>query len=305
MPHAYLAAPEREAELSLELAQAGARVLQSYGRLLVAEGGPPQAAWASNVWLDVERIAIRSIAHAAQELKARGRNWALHSVAHHRRAALILEALPHVSAKPLAFGAEPPRAPLGSFSLIDADCLLASAHCTSSFPNGEVVFVEDRLAPPSRAYLKLWEAFTLLGCRPQPGETCLDLGSSPGGWTYVLAQLGARVTSVDKAPLAPQVLRLPNVKFLQQSAFALEPEAHPPVDWLFSDVICYPARLLQHVQRWRSSNKVGHFLCTLKFQGSTDHDVAREFAQIPGSRLMHLHHNRHELTWFCASTPAP
>jgi 23S rRNA (cytidine2498-2'-O)-methyltransferase len=38
-------------------------------------------------------------------------------------------------------------------------------------------------------------------------------------------------------------------------------------------------------------------VCTLKFQGPTDHETARRFAAIPGSRLMHLHHNKHELTW--------
>ena len=63
-------------------------------------------------------------------------------------------------------------------------------------------------APPNRAYLKLWEALTLAanmpdGRMPRPGELCLDLGSSPGGWSWVLQKLGARVISVDKAPLDP------------------------------------------------------------------------------------------------------
>ncbi len=29
----------------------------------------------------------------------------------------------------------------------------------------------------------------------------------------------------------------------------------------------------------------------------TDHESARAFAAIEGSRLMHLSHNKHELTW--------
>ena len=36
---------------------------------------------------------------------------------------------------------------------------------------------------------------------------------------------------------------------------------------------------------------------TLKFQGETDFETAARFAAIPGSRLVHLHHNKHELTW--------
>jgi 23S rRNA (cytidine2498-2'-O)-methyltransferase len=35
----------------------------------------------------------------------------------------------------------------------------------------------------------------------------------------------------------------------------------------------------------------------VKFQGETDHDAADAFAAIPGGRLMHLFHNRHELTF--------
>ena len=115
--------------------------------------------------------------------------------------ALIQAQLPKVSAKPLVFGEPPPAAPVGSWTLLDANTVLAAPRCSSPFPHGEVRFVEDRTGPPSRAYLKLWEAFTLLGRRPGSGDLCLDLGSSPGGWSWALQKLGARVISVDKAPL--------------------------------------------------------------------------------------------------------
>ena len=42
---------------------------------------------------------------------------------------------------------------------------------------------------------------------------------------------------------------------------------------------------------------VRNFVCTIKFQGATDFETMRAFAAIPGSRLLHLHHNKHELTW--------
>jgi 23S rRNA (cytidine2498-2'-O)-methyltransferase len=190
-----------------------------------------------------------------------------------------------------------PTAPLGSWTLIDAATILAAPHCSSPFPNGEVQFVEDRAAPPSRAYLKLGELFTLLGQRPAPGELCVDLGASPGGWTWVLQQLGARVISVDKAPLDDRVARLPAVEYRRASAFALDPQTLGSVDWLFSDVVCYPKRLLALVEKWLAAGSVRRFVCTLKFQGATDFEAMRRFAAIPGSRLLHLHHNKHELTW--------
>jgi 23S rRNA (cytidine2498-2'-O)-methyltransferase len=300
---AYLAAQERESERLDELAHAGAKVVERHGRLFLVEQGPKQAAWASNVWFDVERLPITSIADAASQLRSRQRNWALYSTQLHRRAQLIQDRLPPVSAKPISFGSALPTAPLGSWTLISADTLLVAPRCSSAVPNGELEFVEDKHEPPSRAYLKLWEVFTRINRKPAAGELCLDLGSSPGGWTYVLAKLQAKVVSVDKAPLAHSVVRLPNVKFLQQSAFALEPKDYPRVDWLFSDVICYPERLLEAVNRWRQSSQVKNFVCTLKFQAETDHETARRFAAIPGSRLLHLHHNRHELTWICQPPP--
>ena len=181
--------------------------------------------------------------------------------------------------------------------MLDPGTILAAARCSSPFRHGEVEFIENKTAPPNRAYLKLWEALTLLEARPRAGDICLDLGASPGGWTWVLHETGARVIAVDKAPLASSVAVLPRVESRQESAFALDPQEVGPVDWLFSDVICYPQRLLTLVQRWLAAGTARRFVCTIKFQGKTDHAIAREFAAIPGSRLMHLHHNKHELTW--------
>jgi 23S rRNA (cytidine2498-2'-O)-methyltransferase len=289
----YLAAEGFADELAQELGSAEAR----HDRLLSAAGPFRPAAWAQNVWLDPQEIKIASIADAARKLRAIQRNWAVYAPRHHRRAMLIQQLLPVVSAKPLMFGDPPPTAPLGSWTLLDAETVLAAARCTSPFPNGEVRFVEDRVGPPSRAYLKLWEALTLAHRHPRPGEVCLDLGSSPGGWSWALAKMGARVISVDKAPLAPEVARLPNIEYRAESAFALDPAAVGPVDWLFSDVVCYPARLLALVERWLDSGACRNFVCTLKFQGATDHTTAARFAAIPGSQLRHLFYNKHELTW--------
>jgi 23S rRNA (cytidine2498-2'-O)-methyltransferase len=179
--------------------------------------------------------------------------------------------------------------------------MLAAAHCSSPFANGEVAFVEDRTGPPNRAYLKLWEALVRLGRWPGPGERCLDLGASPGGWTWVLARLGAAVVAVDKAPLDPRVAAMSGVSWRGESAFALAPESVGAVDWLFSDIVCYPTRLLRLVETWRSSGLVRNFVCTLKFQGETDHDAAAAFAAIPGAQVLHLHNNKHELTFLLAS----
>lgn len=297
----YLAADGFIEDLLTELGDQPKKV---YGRLVVTEGEVQPVAWVQNIWLNPVKIPIQSIGDADKALRAIQRNWIGYSWDFHRRAALIQEKLPKVSAKPIEFLAPIPQSPLGSWTLLEPDLLLASSQCSSPFPHGQVEFVEDKTHPPSRAYLKLWELFSVYGIRPQPGERCLDLGSSPGGWTWVLAaQIGAHVISVDKAPLAPAVAQLPNVEYQQQSAFAVEPKNVGPVDWLFSDIICYPERLLGLVRRWMETGVRRNFVCTLKFQGPTDHKTVREFMAIPGSRVMHLSHNKHELTWVLAGDP--
>jgi len=302
MTTAYLAAEGFAEQLQEELRLANATVVHRHQRLFVCEGAAVSTAWAANVWHDCRELPVASIGGAAKALRDIQRNWAMYAPLHHRRAALIEERLPHVSAKPLVFPAARPSAPLGSWTLLAADLLLAAAHCSSPFANGEVSFVEDRTGPPNRAYLKLWEALVRLGFWPRPGERCLDLGASPGGWTWVLARLGASVLAVDKAPLDPKVAAMPGVAWRGESAFALAPQSVGAVDWLFSDIVSYPARLLRLVESWRVSGLARNVVCTIKFQGATDHETAAAFAGIPGAQVLHLHHNKHELTFLLTST---
>jgi 23S rRNA (cytidine2498-2'-O)-methyltransferase len=293
---AYLAAEGFERELDDELARSGVAVGLVHGRLRISESRPVHAAWAANTWWEAERIAVSSIGDAAKELRRRQRNWASYAPEHRGRAQLVTDKLPHVAARPLELGEVAPDAPLGSWTLLERDLVLAAASCSSPFPNGEPRFVEDREGPPSRAYLKLWETFARLRRQPSPGERCLDLGAAPGGWTWLLARTGADVLAVDRAPLAPEVDRLANVTFHPGSAFGLAPADVGPVDWWCSDIIAYPDRLLELVTRWLDSGRVHNLVCTVKFQGTTDHDAAARFAALPGAQLFHLSQNKHELT---------
>jgi 23S rRNA (cytidine2498-2'-O)-methyltransferase len=291
---AYLAAEGYEQPLDEELRRRGIAVAEWFGRLALSPDKPIEPAWALDVWTEPRDIPITSVGSAADALRAIQRNWSAYAAAHFRRMALIEQRLPPVKARPLVFPEPAPTAHLGAWTLLAPDRLLASPSKTSTFVNGECRFVEDRAGPPNRAYLKLWEACTRIGAWPLPGECCLDLGAAPGGWTWALARLGAAVTAVDKAPLDPAVAGMPGVTQRQESAFGLAPE---PVDWLFSDVVAYPVRLAALVRRWVESGCAGRIVCTIKFQGATDHAAAEALAAIPGTRLLHLFHNKHELTF--------
>ena len=297
----YLAPEGLQPVLAGELDRAGVTVSGWHGRLALSPDPPVGSAWALEVWTAPVEVAAASVKAASDALRAVQRNWAALPVLATGRMRLIAGRLPPVAARPLRFPELPPASHLGGWTLLAADRLLFSASKTSPFVNGECRFEEDRAGPPSRAYLKLWEALTRLGAWPGPGETCLDLGASPGGWTFALARLGARVIAVDKAPLEPRVAAMPGVSMRQESAWGLLPER---VDWLCSDIVAYPARLLALVQAWIAARAAGRIVCTLKFQGETDFAAAEAFAAIPGGQVAHLFHNKHELTFWWQGTGA-
>ena len=295
---AHLAPEGFEEELAAEL---GPGVIARHGRLFLARRPEREPSWVRNTWLELATAEVASIGEAAKLLRAIQRNWHPYAFHLHRRTQLLADKLPPIRFRPLRFPSPAPAAPLGAYAFLEKGTLLHSRSCSSPFPNGEIIFEEDHENPPSRAYLKLWDAFTRLGVHPGPGDRCIDLGSSPGGWTWVLATLGAEVHSVDRADLDPRVAAMPGVRFERGSAFAVDPRhVDEPYDWLFSDIICYPGRLLEMIERWRAAKAAKRFVCTLKFQGATDHAVTRRFAAIPGARVVHLFHNRHELTFLLA-----
>jgi 23S rRNA (cytidine2498-2'-O)-methyltransferase len=273
----------------------GDRLREQHGRLMFYEGRDP--AWAQNIWLEPVRVPFQSISEAAQRLRAIQRNWWLHPVSHHRRASLIQEKLPPLKPKALKFPTQLPTAPLGSYTILDEHTLVYSARCSSPYPDGEVPFEENKTDPPSRAYLKLWEFFTLAGQLPKPGEKVVDLGSSPGGWTWVLDRLGSEVFSVDRSPLSETLKLSSRVQHFEKNAFSVEPNEFGSLDWLFSDIICYPEKLLELVEKWQTAGTVKNFVCTIKFQGPTNFEVVDKFRAIPGAKVQHLFANKHELTW--------
>ena len=117
----------------------------------------------------------------------------------------------------------------------------------------------------------------------------------------MLASLGAMVRAVDKAPLDPHVAAMPGVERVIGSAFAMAPE---PVDWLVCDVVAYPARAFELMERWIAAGTARRIVCTVKFQGATDHATASRFATLSHGQLVHLFHNKHELTFLWTQASA-
>ena len=141
---------------------------------------------------------------------------------------------------------------------------------------GEISGAVDKTAP-SRAFAKLVEAEARLGRQIAAGETCVDLGAAPGGWTYVAAQRGARVVAVDRSPLRGDLLEHPRVRFQPGDAFTYRPER--PVDWLICDVIAAPERTAELLLDWLRRGDLRWFVVTLKLKGPADHAKVERLKQ--------------------------
>ncbi|MCR4736449.1 MAG: SAM-dependent methyltransferase [Treponema sp.] len=304
---AFLAFPEQIEMLRSELRERfnfTNAPKQIYGELLYFDSYSADEFpyWARTVMQEPFILKFDSIGEAAKELTKIQRNWAPYQFTCFRRAELIQEKLPYINLKPRKFPVKIPESPIGLYTLIDEHTMIASAKTTSFLPAGRLNFVEDHENPPSRAYLKIQESLTMANLFfgvDLPGETsrCFEAGACPGGWTWVLVNLGSKVFAVDRAELAPELMKNPLVKFQAHDAFTLKPDEIGDVDWIFSDVICYPERLLEWIKMWLSTGSIKNMICTIKMQGEINWPLIAEFAAIPDSKILHLNYNKHELTW--------
>jgi 23S rRNA C2498 (ribose-2'-O)-methylase RlmM len=159
--------------------------------------------------------------------------------------------------------------------------------------------IPDNKTPPSRAFKKLKEAISTFGLPLKRGESAVDLGASPGGWTHVLRENGVRVTAVDRSPLAPNLMRDRAITFITGNALTWSPEK--TVDWLVCDVITSPENTLAILKLWITKKLCHNFCVTVKFKGEpafhTLHDICvflREHTSWFDGRQ--LTHNKNEVT---------
>ncbi len=293
----YLSHPDFEKELLDELQDISA----VQGNLVFSSVDKTTSFFALDIWHDVQIVKFNSISEAAKILRAENKFWLMNPIENVRRATLIAAELRKLPVLQHEFPIVDTIPLIGCFSLLDANTLVFSKHRWKKPPLGLFHFIEDKKTPPNRAYLKLWEALSLLEKYPEKNHVVIDLGASPGGWTYVMQSLGCVVHAYDKAPLDSNIAKLPNVHFHQQSAFSLEPDEFEQIDWLLSDVACYPERAYELVTKWIDSNKAKRIIFTIKLQGETDFEILEKFAAIPNSFVAHLFYNKHEVTFFYMS----
>lgn len=187
--------------------------------------------------------------------------------------------------------------------LLTAETAIAGMQMTSSALSlhpGGVQRVRRPQDAPSRSAHKLSEALAWLGHGPQAGESCVDLGAAPGGWSQVLAQRGCPVIAVDTGGLAPGLSH--RIKHVRQNAFDYAPEE--PVDWLCCDLAYRPLEVAGLLARWGRRRWARFVIANIKLpmkQRVAMLDRVREILASggwTGLKARQLYHDRDEVTLF-------
>ncbi len=259
--------------------------------------------WPLQVWTNAKLLNFESIKKASSLLSKDQGPWQNLSTQRHRRAQLISSQTHSVKTRPQVLFRD--EIFLDSvWRLIDANTLVTGKHWGPRTPLRTYIFAENKEDPPSRAYLKLWELYNRIQYFPT-NRNFVELGASPGGWTWVNAELNCRVWAFDKAELSKSLSKNPNIYFHKKDIFKVHPnniqefvENSKTLHGVFSDVIAETTRLTELARTWSDSKKE---ICvfTIKFKGSPNMEpVYKLLNDFPNSRALHLEANKNEITWY-------
>ncbi|MCF3649828.1 SAM-dependent methyltransferase [Synoicihabitans lomoniglobus] len=158
---------------------------------------------------------------------------------------------------------------------------------------------------PSRSYLKVEEAYGVLGYEPIEDDTVVDLGAAPGGWSYSAAKRGAQVIAIDNGPMKGGALDHPLIDHRREDAFGYRPPEGRVMDWMFCDLVEDPHHVARNlIAPWLVNGWCRRFVVMLKF-GRVDAVALLREMTAPDSvfvtattslRVRHLNHDREEFT---------
>ncbi|MEO5622338.1 MAG: 23S rRNA (cytidine(2498)-2'-O)-methyltransferase RlmM [Dokdonella sp.] len=168
-------------------------------------------------------------------------------------------------------------------------------------------------AAPSRSTLKLDEALLVLLEESErerwlkPGMRAVDLGASPGGWTWQLVKRSLQVTAVDNGPMDATLLASGLVEHLRADGFRYRPPK--PVDWLVCDMVEQPRRVAELIAQWLRDGCCRYTIFNLKLPMKKRYDevqmcldIVRNAFNDGGQRIelraKQLYHDREEITVF-------
>lgn len=165
---------------------------------------------------------------------------------------------------------------------------------------------------PSRSTLKLEEAFHAFipadewDERLASGMYAVDLGASPGGWTYQLVKRSMMVHAVDNGDMAQSLLDTGQVTHHRVDGFKFAPMRHP-ITWVVCDMVEKPARVTQLMINWLVNGWCREAIFNLKLPMKQRYqEVCHNLVLLRAAleqhglnaevKAKHLYHDREEIT---------
>ena len=180
---------------------------------------------------------------------------------------------------------------------------VSSVHEGTSTAIGGMKRMRKLAGAPSRSASKLEEALAFMGNFPTPGQTAVDLGAAPGGWTFVIARHGTNVVAVDHANLdIPNAAKLKGtITHLKENGLKYLPEE--TVDWLCCDMVMGGRQTLEVLSNWATADKMRAFVVNVKLPAANPWPIVQEVLKQLNSmtdwsylKAKHLFHDRAEIT---------
>lgn len=172
-----------------------------------------------------------------------------------------------------------------------------------AYPGGEQRMPFDS-GSPSRSYLKLSEALTHMRSRPLPGQSAVDLGAAPGGWTYYLVKQGCLVTAVDNGPLkikSNTTSHQGSFTVVKADGMRFKP-TDTSYDWLCCDMLVPPRQTLELLSKWLEHRWMKSFVVNMKLPQKNPIAIIHETQEFLATqnlvyyKIKQLYHDREEVT---------
>ncbi len=181
----------------------------------------------------------------------------------------------------------------------------------SPYPMG-ILRLRSPSDAPSRSTLKLEEAFLTFipeeerEERLTSGLKAVDLGASPGGWTYQLVRRGMMVSAVDNGPMAESLMDTGQVRHFMEDGFKFKP-SRKNIHWLVCDMIEKPVKVANLMAWWIIEGYCKEAIFNLKLPMKRRYDEMKQCFDLIDELLKenevryqlqakHLYHDREEIT---------
>jgi 23S rRNA (cytidine2498-2'-O)-methyltransferase len=166
---------------------------------------------------------------------------------------------------------------------------------------------------PSRSTLKLEEAFFVFMSQHErekylkQGMTVVDLGASPGGWSYQFVRRDIYVTAIDNGPMDKTLMEAGLINHIKTDGFTYIPKVAS--DWMVCDIVDQPMRIAKLVGKWIQEGWCRHTIFNLKLPMKKRYDevklcegAIREMLDGTGIgyylSIKQLYHDREEVTGY-------